>query len=270
MALATQERAKIAEICAQYEDSDIYNADETALYWRQGLSVGMHTRKQKGRKIIKERVSLLLCTNASGTEKRKLLCIGKASSPRSFGHRRTWNINNKIPVISEAQKKAWMDTRIWTEWLHTWVEELRRQGRRILLLYDNMSAHKDPALSNIELHALPPNTTSVLQPLDQGIIAASKGKYKTRIVGYNSTDYWDGDTLQLGLLREAAVLTPRKCRALQEATEQCKRLLNIVSTRNSLSNETRYSELPHISGRHNRAHYCEVFLYHKGLQNDWS
>jgi len=46
--------------------------------------------------------------------------------------------------------------------------------KNILLLVDNASSHQlaeseIEELSNIKLHFLPPNTTSYLQPIDQGI-----------------------------------------------------------------------------------------------------
>jgi hypothetical protein len=62
-------------------------------------------------------------------------------------------------------------------------------GRKVLLLLDNFSAHLAAAnevesmpqglgLGNTEVVFLPPNTISKLQPLDQGIIASFKARYR--------------------------------------------------------------------------------------------
>ena len=37
-------------------------------------------------------------------------------------------------------------------------------------------------LSNVKLVLLPPNTTSAMQPLDQGIIACTKAHYRRQLV----------------------------------------------------------------------------------------
>ena len=67
--------------------------------------------------------------------------------------------------------------------LISWDEKLMRRGRRILLLCDNCPSHVAVScLSNIKVVFLPPNTTSILQPCDQGIIQAIK-----RITGQS---YW--------------------------------------------------------------------------------
>ena len=56
---------------------------------------------------------------------------------------------------------------------------MRREDRRILLFLDNASSHPpDLTLSNIKLCYLPPNTTSHLQPLDQGVIRTFKATYR--------------------------------------------------------------------------------------------
>ena len=65
------------------------------------------------------------------------------------------------------------------EWLNEWNAELSKVGRKIALVLDNAPCHPKLTLSNIELVFLPPNTTSHLQPLDQGIIANFKVKYRT-------------------------------------------------------------------------------------------
>jgi DDE superfamily endonuclease len=53
-------------------------------------------------------------------------------------------------------------------------------GRKVLLIIDNAPSHvwENLHLSNLEIIALPPNTTSKLQPLDAGIIAAFKRHYR--------------------------------------------------------------------------------------------
>jgi hypothetical protein len=53
---------------------------------------------------------------------------------------------------------------------------MRKQGKHALLLVDNFSAHEAgleqlrDSLQNTKVMWLPPNTTSIDQPLDQGII----------------------------------------------------------------------------------------------------
>jgi hypothetical protein len=42
------------------------------------------TGKRTGRKQDKQRITVLLCCNATGTDKRKLLVIGKSKRPLSF------------------------------------------------------------------------------------------------------------------------------------------------------------------------------------------
>lgn len=55
--------------------------------------------------------------------------------------------------------------------------------REILLFLDNAPVHPvDFKLSNIKIIFFPPNTTSKVQPLDQGIIHAFKVHYRSRLV----------------------------------------------------------------------------------------
>lgn len=59
---------------------------------------------------------------------------------------------------------------------------IRQQNRNILLFLDNCSAHgcykvMQKSLKNIKLAFFPPNCTSHIQPLDQGIIQSLKVRY---------------------------------------------------------------------------------------------
>ena len=69
--------------------NQIYNADETALYWRS-LPVNTQAFKDEdkvtGKKISKDKFSALLGANASGAHRLKPVVVGKAAKPqRSYG-----------------------------------------------------------------------------------------------------------------------------------------------------------------------------------------
>ncbi|GFU33345.1 tigger transposable element-derived protein 6 [Trichonephila clavipes] len=62
-----------------------------------------------------------------------------------------------------------------------WYE--KREKRHILLFLDNCTVHNNaPPLSNVKLQFFPPNSTSKLQPLDQGIIHNFKTFYRREVV----------------------------------------------------------------------------------------
>lgn len=130
-----------------------------------------------GGKHSKERVTVLLGANASGTEKFKPLVIGKSGKPRCFKQIKT------LPVTYRFNKKSWMNADIFSAWLIDLNNKMKKQGRHILILIDNCTANKNiPKLRNVKVIFLPPNTTSALQPLDLGIIKNFKCLYRKEVV----------------------------------------------------------------------------------------
>lgn len=70
--------------------------------------------------------------------------------------------------------------------LRSWDKQLARENRRILLLVDNCPAHPHLLdLRNIKLEFFPPNFTSVLQPMDQGVIHSLKVHYRRQLMFSN-------------------------------------------------------------------------------------
>ena len=76
--------------------------------------------------------------------------------------------------------KAWMTTVLFQEWLRKFDTDMRNQQRQVLLLLDNAPTHaiKTIELTNVSVMFFPPNTTSHIQPMDAGIIAAFKKRYR--------------------------------------------------------------------------------------------
>ena len=88
-----------------------------------------------------------------------------------------------IYLLHIANKKAWMTSQIFTELLAAWDLYLTKVNRKILLLVDNCTAHPHVStLKNIQLELLPPNTTPLIQPMDQGIIKNLKTLYRKELV----------------------------------------------------------------------------------------
>jgi hypothetical protein len=181
-------REQIRGITSQYQLSDIFNADETGLFWKLEPSRVLSTGPVAGRKKSKERITIMLTCNADGTEKLKPLLIHKYKNPRAIG-----KINkDTLKVKYYWNIKAWMQTSIFNDYLKDLNNEMKKQNRNILLLLDNAPTHsisESINLTNVRVHFLPPNTTTFLQPCDAGIINSFKANYKKLFLRKKISDY---------------------------------------------------------------------------------
>jgi hypothetical protein len=192
-----QMKAELQEILQGYELRNIWNCDETALFWRLEPCKTIAHTPILGKKRSKERVSILVTCNASGDEKLPLVFIHKYETPRAL-----IGIEKKsLPVWYYWNSKAWMQRSIFKHYLERLNSKMIRENRHIILLMDNAKCHEPDNinnLSNVKIHFLPPNTTSYLQPLDQGIIYSLKAQYRkllcqNRIQTYDI--YEEGDMI---------------------------------------------------------------------------
>lgn len=129
---------------------------------------------------------MLACSNASGTFRLLLVVINKSTKPRCFKHMDM----KSLPVVYMSQKKSWMDCKLFSEWFaQHFVPAVRRFCRekgldeKALLLLDNAPSHPSTATlqspdGKIKAMFLPPNTTSIVQPIDQGVLDPCKRRYK--------------------------------------------------------------------------------------------
>uniref|UniRef100_H3BCF5 HTH CENPB-type domain-containing protein n=1 Tax=Latimeria chalumnae TaxID=7897 RepID=H3BCF5_LATCH len=187
---------------ADYSPDDIYNFDETGLFYKLGPSRTLATAPVAGHKKSKERITVALFCNASGTDLRKPIVIARAKRPRCFG--KTFQPTLYTEYFSNA--KAWMTSVIFQEIIRAFDHDLRFQGRHCILLLDNASSHAVTGLqlTNLKLHFLPPCPTSSIQPLDTGIIRAFKAHYRRQLV-----------QLYVNCAEEGRIQTVDLCQALQ-------------------------------------------------------
>ena len=166
----------------------MFNADETGLNWKllqnSTLASGLE-RTAKNFKVAKDRVTVLVCANAAGKCKIPLAFIHKYAKPRCL----RYTNYDTLPVYYYSQRNAWMQSSIFERWFTdkfcpTVKQYLATQGlpQKALLLVDNAACHTDFSLAtpdgNIVVKFLPANTTSILQPMDQGVCEQLKRSYR--------------------------------------------------------------------------------------------
>ena len=166
-----------------FSPRDVFNFDKTSLFYRLEPNKTLATKPVMGRKKDLERLTIGLCTNALGTEKLNPIVIGKYGRPRCF---KNINNTNNLGIIYRHNKSAWMTGTIFKQWITNVDNDIsmKTHGRRILLIIDNATCHIIPEieLQSIDILFLPPKTNSLLQPLDAGIIAAFKTKYRSMFI----------------------------------------------------------------------------------------
>ena len=162
-------------ILSKYDLNQIYNADEFGLFYcaQPNNSINLKNENCVGGKHSKLRLTGLTAADAVG-EKLPLFVIGKPNKPHCFKHIK------HLPCRYRSQKKSWMDSILFEEWVLEVNRRFTKEGREIVLFVDNCPAH--PSIDNLvstELIFLPPNTTSKLQPMDQGVIRSLRAHYTT-------------------------------------------------------------------------------------------
>ncbi|XP_037820481.1 tigger transposable element-derived protein 6-like [Lucilia sericata] len=180
----------LPDLISKYQPSEIFNADESGIFYK-ALPKSTLTKKgdqKRGFKNSKELLTLLFICNATGDYK-KAIVIGKSKNPRCFR-------NKSLPLKYYSQNKAWMTQSLWQEILCSLDDEMGKQGRKIILFVDNAACHKTSAVfQNIDLQFLPANTTSIIQPLDQGIIHCFKCYYRQNLLRKQISAVENGKTI---------------------------------------------------------------------------
>jgi hypothetical protein len=102
-------------------------------------------------------------------EMEKPLVIEKAAKPRCF---KNIKINN-LPVIWRNNKKAWMIGATMEELLNMFNAKMKKENRNAILSLDNATCNP-----NMKITWFPANATTVLQPMDMGVIYTLKSHYR--------------------------------------------------------------------------------------------
>ena len=110
-----------------YKLEDIYNMDETSLFYRLLPTSTLATGKAEGSKLSKERITIALCASSKG-EMLKPVLIGKFAKPRCF---KSFNPLNFVYYY--YNQSAWITKAIFSSWVADLNKTMTLQNRNILL-----------------------------------------------------------------------------------------------------------------------------------------
>lgn len=180
--LAVASMSTILRTTQKYSLEDIYNMDEYLVQaqptWRP---------RNFGEDVIKEYCyadyRLALCVNASGKQTDDLVIIRRGyQAPAGMSYKDSPKYDYKTPTSQTPYhlfptKHGQMIAETFYQWLQGF--DNRVKGKKVLLIVDQMEAHKTvvenlgstyPPLENVNVLLLPKRPTAFLQPVDQGII----------------------------------------------------------------------------------------------------
>lgn len=165
-----------------YTPEQVLNVDQTGLYWKHMPNKYIYSEEKSayGFKATKDCLTLLLRGNAAVDFKLKPLPLCHSENPWALkGYSKS-----HLPVIWQSNVKALVTQAFFSDWftLHLCpaVKDYctrENQPHKIMLVLDNAPEHPVNLIDlseNVKVTFLPPNTTPLLQSMDQKVIATFK------------------------------------------------------------------------------------------------
>ncbi|XP_004377875.1 tigger transposable element-derived protein 1 [Trichechus manatus latirostris] len=173
----------------EYTPQQVFNVDETGLYWKrmpEGTFISVEEKAEPGFKSSKDRLMLLLGGNAAGDFKLKPLLVYHSENPSALkGYSKP-----NLPVIWRSNKKAWATKGIFHEWFTYFfcpaVEKYCAQNdltNKALLILDSAPCHPvnlSDLSDNVRVEYLHDSTADIVQPMSQGVASTFKAHYLKR------------------------------------------------------------------------------------------
>ena len=169
----------------------IWNCDETGFQFQHKPTL---VCARKGSKNVsgrtsqsRESISVLVCGNANGAHIPPMVVV-KGKTYKSLN---SWAVEDSPPeTVWTWQEKAWMENLLGVEWFTRCFLKHCGDSRPQLLILDGHKSHESLELleaakaANIDLYALPPHTTSCLQPMDKTVFGPLKKQYNATCSEY--------------------------------------------------------------------------------------
>lgn len=167
----------LPSILKTHDPNDIFLAHETGLFFRctPESTLPLLGERCKSGGLPKDRLTVMLVCNMTGTEKLPLFVVGRFARPKSLKYVQT------LPTEYVFTKKVWMLPIFFEEWVSKFDKMMQSSWRRVTLFVAPNDSHTHVEnLSSVSLVFLPPDRN--YQPANQGIIETLKMNYRRIVV----------------------------------------------------------------------------------------
>ncbi|KAJ5368085.1 uncharacterized protein N7496_007845 [Penicillium cataractarum] len=187
-----KELQALRTLAGEFKEENVYNIDETGLLWRKAP---FDTLPSGPNELKKDRahICLMVCTNATGSDRIPLWVIGHKEMPGALR-----GVNLKAMDCQwRHNQQAWVDVQIMSEWLTMFYHHVG--SRRVVLLLDDKPAHQaaletTPPPGNVHVQCFPEKSPNSYQPLRLGITQQLKTHYRKQWLGYMATSFDSGSS----------------------------------------------------------------------------
>ncbi|XP_020755399.2 tigger transposable element-derived protein 1-like [Odocoileus virginianus] len=180
-------RAILEEGC--YSPRQVFNVDETGLFWKrlpERMLLALEGTAGPRPKASKDHLTLLLGGNAAGDFKLKPLLVYPSENPRALRGCSKAN----LPVVWRSNRNDWLTPVIFQEWftscfcpaVESYCASHGLPHRALLLLKSAPChpVHLGGLSAHVRVEFLPKNTSTLIQPMNQGVITTFKSQYLRR------------------------------------------------------------------------------------------
>ncbi|CAG8672808.1 20648_t:CDS:2, partial [Gigaspora rosea] len=257
------ERIKLQELLSHYDLEDIYNADETGLFYR--LLPNPTLSKKKKLTGDKTRVTVLLCSNSTGSNKLRpllkfidegfriqgrqvLLLVDNASFHTAPETSNSTEVQDAKESVLEDDSNEEIEVREQPGGRSRGRSRGRTRGRTRGRRPQGKTQKSNSAnsgrsrrisdklhLTNTTVHFLPPLTTAHLQTMNAGIIKSFKSKYKNMYCRYLLDQFEENRELKKLTIRKAIDFISDAWNEVSETTiRNCWKTTRIMPETNEL------------------------------------
>ncbi|XP_037368771.1 tigger transposable element-derived protein 1-like [Talpa occidentalis] len=191
-----------------YAPQQVFNADEMVFFWKRmptRTSIAKEEKNSKGFKPGKDKLKVLLCSNASGDFLIKPMLLHRHGNPCPLKRQ----CQKHVSVFMRGNNKIWITEKLFLDWfLKCFVPQVKVYLKeknlefKVLLILDTAPTDKSTivrANPHVKVISIPPNTTSLLQPMHLGVLKMLMIYYTRHVFDYIA-----------GLMKETPELTVKE------------------------------------------------------------